>query len=340
MGDLFDKSMKAFDRETELPFGRLAGAILRDPKFPDPVVPPDLHLVKPAAVDADGNVRCIYCGRAVKWEAAQMVGSTGFECGTCQHANNWQEPVALDTNLKGKKWPWIVAGVLGAAAIVGAWQFMAMKDRQELAREYPIAATDEDEALFDKHVDRWDVVKVAAALDSPPAFKTLALGAACDRSIQGAYEHRSDREKSRDDVRRDLQLLVESAERGRFYNEFHRFATVMQIAGPVLSIRLHDGDKPRVLRSEQDPDHAYFQPGTRAGTAYLYDLDGTLLCAGAFEAESSPQVEYTKYSWKGTPDDEQKKFTAEDQRSADDSLDADLDKQMTAAIAAALKKVN
>ena len=58
--------------------------LLRDPKFPDPVVPPDLHLVKPVHADADGNVPCFRCGTLSPLETADLAGSQGYVCRPCQ----------------------------------------------------------------------------------------------------------------------------------------------------------------------------------------------------------------------------------------------------------------
>jgi hypothetical protein len=84
---------------------------LRDPKAPAPVIPPDLHLVKPVTADADGNVTCIYCGARVAWSAAEMVGSHGFSCG--RHV-----PAALSPDTKIPRRVWPLALAIAAAIVV------------------------------------------------------------------------------------------------------------------------------------------------------------------------------------------------------------------------------
>lgn len=59
------------------------GALLRDHKGRDPVVPADLADVRPAKIDADGNVTCLYCGKATPLAQADLLGSDGFACRTC-----------------------------------------------------------------------------------------------------------------------------------------------------------------------------------------------------------------------------------------------------------------
>ncbi|MBA2539577.1 MAG: hypothetical protein H0V17_08080 [Deltaproteobacteria bacterium] len=338
-GELLAKGVKALDRAMGTGLGGLAGAVLTDPKFPDPVVPPDLHLVKPATVDANGDVQCLYCGRAVKWEAAQLVGSAGFECGTCQHAFNHAEATPLDTRIGPRKWPWIVIGVLAVGGGIGAWQYLAARARAELAKEFPVAASDADQDVIDRNVDRWTdgMDKLAVAVDNPPPLRSLKLGAACDVSIDGAMELRSDKH-SPDEIKREIKNLVKSAERGRFKHELSLIGTVRAIQAPVLATTLHEESKAKLHKD--NPEEPVFDAGVVAGTAYVFDPDGTLRCAGAFEATSSEKVEYTRsvYGWES--DEEKRRFNDSDRWSADLSLDSDLEKQMAKAIAASLKKVD
>src|SRR5262245_53521434 len=83
---------------------RLTLGILSDPKDREPVIPPDLHLVKATKADADGNIACIFCGAKVPYAAAEMVGSTGMACGKCQVV-----PAPVEGTLKRRRlWPWLI----------------------------------------------------------------------------------------------------------------------------------------------------------------------------------------------------------------------------------------
>ena len=193
---------------------------------------------------------------------------------------------------------------------------------------------------MDKHLDRWrdNVDELAAAIGNPPALKTVELTATpCDRSIDGAMEFHG-HDATREEVKRQVVGLIEHAERGRFVHELHRAMVMRELQAPVLVIAVHHDQRAKLHR--EDPSDAYFDHGERAGTAYLFEPDGKLVCAGAFEATSSDQVEWTKYTY-GHETEEEKRgvITDGDDISVRSALDRDLDKRMHQALAASLKRV-
>lgn len=108
----------------------LLRAFLTDPKFPDPVVPPDLHLVRPVATDADGNVPCIYCRAPTPFAQALMIGSDGYACGRCNVVV--VPPPPSELSLRRSMWPWLLGGAAVVAAVVG---LIVLAGRQEAARQ-------------------------------------------------------------------------------------------------------------------------------------------------------------------------------------------------------------
>src|ERR1043165_1129932 len=133
----------------------LLGPMLGDWRDPDPVIPPDLHLVKPAKADAEGNVTCIYCSVKVPWNLATMVGSDGYSCG--KHGTVIQTHSELqNVKLERPMWPWAV-GI--AAVIAGAgyliWHSYTSNKREELEDQFPVAATDAQQDILAKNAARW-----------------------------------------------------------------------------------------------------------------------------------------------------------------------------------------
>ncbi len=105
------------------PIVKLGVRLLSDEKFPDPVVPPDLHLVKAVHADADGKVPCIWCGTRVPIATADMIGSDGYACASCT-ARGALAPLApppTDVSIRGTNVLLLLAvGALIAIVIVVA----------------------------------------------------------------------------------------------------------------------------------------------------------------------------------------------------------------------------
>jgi hypothetical protein len=93
----------------------LARTLLTDEKFPDPVVPPDLHLVQAVHADADGTVGCVRCQARVPLAQANMVGSDGYACAACTAAIPHAAPPVDDGALHRSPLPWLL--LLAAMAV-------------------------------------------------------------------------------------------------------------------------------------------------------------------------------------------------------------------------------
>jgi hypothetical protein len=320
----------AMDRAAGVPLFGFARAVLSDPKSPDPVVPPDLHLVKPVIADASGTVPCVLCGKRVAWDAAQMMGSLGYACGVCVNAGL---TAPEDTRIRRRLWPW-VAGIM--VVLIGGgfalWRHLEGKAREELEREYPIAASTAELAAIDLNLERWsDLNKLAIAIDDPPKLDSLSLGAACDREIDRSLRFRSDHDDL-STIRMQLRDLVAAAKRGRFRSEWERLAVVREIEAPVLAVRHVDRRDAKI-----ENGHAgIYDGGHVTGVAYLFEPDGTLACAGEFTAASSESinVEITRI---GT--DDASYDPNRDRPAVKDALRDDLEAQATKAIAPALRRV-
>jgi hypothetical protein len=99
--------------------GGLARGIFTEDKGREPVVPDDLHLVKAAPVDADGNVDCIYCRGKVAFAAASLIGSAGYACARCVAQTH--QPVELPADVRIRRGPvpyLIAAGVVALAVAI------------------------------------------------------------------------------------------------------------------------------------------------------------------------------------------------------------------------------
>lgn len=311
--DPADKLIQIAGSLTGLPLSPL----LTHSKGFDPVVPPDLHLVKPTPVAADGTVECIRCGRRVKWEVASLLGSDGFACDGCSSAPTF----TADTNLARRKWPWIVGGVMVVCIAVSA-AVVVVRQRTAIAREFPIEASDAERAVLDAHSQRWNGPRLEAAVAALPAITQLSLGGVCTRSIDQAYNFTVPHE-SPGKLALVADQLKNIGKRGRFRDDRERFFAMRSVDQPILVVRLSADERPRVVTTMRR-DHE-FRAGWRSGAAYLYDPDGSLLCAGAFEATSSPPSE----------EDLQRHLTSP----IIDPLVLDLDTRTDAAIARALRSV-
>src|SRR5262245_59325461 len=116
--------------------------LLSDPKSPDPVIPPDLHLVKPVVADANGNVPCFYCNTRVKRADAFVIGSQGYACPAhVAFDPSCPDNASLaDTVIKRRLWPWVVgiAIVVVAGGAFMGWRYKVGTQR-ELEERYPEA---------------------------------------------------------------------------------------------------------------------------------------------------------------------------------------------------------
>jgi|SRR5678815_1231243 hypothetical protein len=92
---------------------------LSDEKFPDPVIPEGLDQIKPAAIDAQGRVECIYCHQPVAHATASLIGSEGYACPACARQSA-APPVELPDDVRIKRGPVPYLIALGAVGVIAA----------------------------------------------------------------------------------------------------------------------------------------------------------------------------------------------------------------------------
>jgi hypothetical protein len=96
---------------------RLGKLLLTDEKFPDPVVPPDLHLTRAVHADADGNVACIDCGTRVPIGQASMIGSQGYSCGACSARASMAAAANAPAEGSLRTFPWLLVAIVALLII-------------------------------------------------------------------------------------------------------------------------------------------------------------------------------------------------------------------------------
>jgi hypothetical protein len=305
---------------------RVSLGVLSAHKDREPVVPPDLHLVKAAKPDGDNNVPCMYCGTLVPYAAAVMIDSAGMACGTCQRPTGPALPI--DTKIRRRVWPWFVGGTLAAGLVLyGIWHHEQAMDRAEYEHEYPAANRPGDDAVIARNLERWRVEPVIAGVATPPAIASVHLGTACDVSTERAMEFRAGEVEQ---LKGSLSTLFQDAKRGRYYDERSRERTLAQIAGPIVVIAIAESETPEMVGSGSNVE---YYGGHRTGAAYVYDIDGSLRCAGAFEAASSDVVSYRH--WKSNDPH----LNGDEKHEATQAVGYDLETKMHAAIVAGLHRV-
>ena len=99
------------------PLVRLGKTLLTDEKFPDPVVPADLHLTKAVHADADGNVACIYCGTRVPIGQASMIGSQGYSCTACSARASMAAAAQAPAEGSLRSFPWLLIAIVAISII-------------------------------------------------------------------------------------------------------------------------------------------------------------------------------------------------------------------------------
>jgi hypothetical protein len=297
-------------------------AIFDDKHAPDPVVPPDLHLVKPATVDADGNVTCLWCRQPVPVASADLVGSDGYVCRPCNVKMGASDvPVELS---RRRVWPWLAGGGIAVAGIsIGVYVLHARNEAEQLAKEYPIAATSRAELLLERHAPAWDRDRIVGALGTwtPAPIASLTQGGSCPLGLavpRGSATDEANTDEDRepasfrallekhddpdlavtrwlvagpglaDRAATQVDTLLAAADRKRFRSIDAQERIVDTIASPLLVVQLDLDLEPQLA----DADRDRFQGGARRGTAYAFDpRTGTLTCAGAFTATSSEKVQ-------------------------------------------------
>ena len=200
-------------------------------------------------------------------------------------------------------------------------------DRAEYERQYPVANAPGDDAVIARAFERWEPRAVITGVSTPPAISTLHLGAACDEALDGALEFAAG---EGDHAKTTLAYLFETARRGRYMDDLDHERTLRQIAKPVLVIAVAESVAPQMIGSGSEMAYA---AGYQTGAAYVYDIDGTLRCAGTFEAESSDVVKYR--TWKSNDP----RIDGNPELDARRAVANDLDSKMHAAAVAGLRRV-
>jgi hypothetical protein len=171
--------------------GGPVSTFLTDPKAPDPVVPSDLHLVRPAPVDADGNVACIRCSKKVPFQSANLAGSDGFLCLTCQVMTTAPASLPIETRVKKRMWPWFVGlGVLAAAIAVYFWIAARAERRERYEAQFPVVASAGDRNVLKAHAPAWKKgrAKLLASLAALDPKTVRANPAATGCALAQDYE--------------------------------------------------------------------------------------------------------------------------------------------------------
>ena len=184
-------------------------------------------------------------------------------------------------------------------------------DRAEYEKQYPVANTSGDATTIAQAFKRWQPRAVIAGIAAPPTVSTLRLGAACDASLDGVLEFPAG---EGDQAKTTLAYTFEDARRGRYLNVNDHDRTLRHMAKPILVLSIAETVAPEMIGSGSQKT---YEAGSRTGSAYVYDIDGTLQCAGTFQAESSDVVKYS--TWKsddprinGNPEVDAKRAVAND----------------------------
>ncbi len=231
-------------------------------------------------------------------------------------------------NLRRRLWPWLLGIPIAIGLVVyGIWRWRVGMDRAEYERRYPVANAPGEADAIARAFARWEARAVIAAIGAPPAIASVHLGTApCDASLDGALEFAAG---EADQAKSSLVYLFEAAKRGRYMDELEHARTLRQIANPILVIAIAESVAPEIIAGSEQK----YAGGYQAGAAYLYDIDGSLRCAGTFEAESSDVVEFRR--WKSNDP----RINEDPELAAKRAIRGDLDSKMHAAAIAGLHRV-
>jgi hypothetical protein len=234
-------------------------------------------------------------------------------------------PMPLDTSIRRRVWPWFVAGGVACVAVTAGIVMLKQKwAREEYEKKYPVANSPFDEQTIAARFAKWRVPVVIELVGTPPKLESLMLGAPCDTDIEYAREVRAG---DTDALKATLAWVFDAARRGRYHDERDRDLTLRDLARPILVVELDQVVSPELTNRKT------YASGFTSGSAWLVDTDGTLLCAGKFEAASSDKVEVTYY------ESGNKVIGSTAEESAPQAIRSDLGKNTQAAIRAGLRKV-
>jgi hypothetical protein len=286
--------------------------------------------------DATTALPCMFCGTPVDRATAHALGSK-YACGVCYQPTGAGEPsFAIPER---RLWPWIVGIIVVLAGSgIGIWRYRVAKAHAAFEDEYPYEPSDRELAVIDANLDRWrdNIDTLARVIEKPPAFESVRLTGPCERDVEHAQRFIIDR-ASADTMRDELRELVATAERRRFDRLGTKTRIVGKLGSPVLAIRFDEQRDATIVRD--DPANPYYVSGTAAGTAYVFEPDGKVVCAGRFAALSADSITYTKYVLEHQSEGEKKAMDNVAKNSAQRILDEDLEARTTKAVVAGLRRV-
>jgi hypothetical protein len=230
----------------------------------------------------------------------------------------------VDLDIRPRRWPWLVAIVVAALFVLDIVHYRHVLAREAFEQRYPIVSSPAEMQVLARGLDRWRVAAVVADVAAPPPLETLELLDPCAVPIEGLFRYRAG---SVEMVKEIVSLPIEEARRGRYMSEGDRTWTLAHLTEPILVTTVTAYDAPYLPALGAD-----YHRGSRSGAAYVFDIDGTLLCAGPYAAASSETVDLS-FDPNAFPPDYQLSLTRS-------TLVGDLEEQTMLAIARQLRRVD
>jgi hypothetical protein len=210
-----------------------------------------------------------------------------------------------------------------ALGVLGIVHYRRVFAQEAFEQRYPIVSSAADAQIIQRGLARWRVPAVIAGVAAPPALATLELREPCDVNIERLWRYRAGDVEIVKDV---VKIPIEEAQRGRYRTEGDRTWVLAHLTEPILVTSVVSYDAPHLPALGAD-----YHRGSRSGVAYLFDIDGTLLCAGSYDAASSENVDLS-FAPNEFPPDYQLSLTRS-------RLVGDLEDQTALAIAKGLRRV-
>jgi hypothetical protein len=213
--------------------------------------------------------------------------------------------------------------VLACLAELEITHYRRVAAQEAYEQRYPIVSSPADAQMIARALDRWRLSAVVAGVAAPPSLDTLQLLASCDVRIERLVRYRvGDIEI----VKSHVALLLEAAQRGRYMSDDDRRWVLADLTEPILVASVTSYHAPYLPALGAD-----YHRGSRSGVAYLFDIDGALLCAGSYDTASSEHVDLSSAP-NAFPPDYQLWLTRS-------RLVDDLEQQTAIAIAKGLRRV-
>ena len=229
----------------------------------------------------------------------------------------------VDQDIRPRRWPWLVAMVVAGLSVLEIVHYQRVSAQEAYEQRYPIVNSPADAQVIARGLDRWRVSAVVAGVAAPPSLDTLQLLDPCAVRIEGLWRHRMGDVET---VKAIVAIPLEEAQRGRYMSESDRTWVLAHLTEPILVASVTSYDAPHLPALGAD-----YHRGSRSGVAYLFDIDGALLCAGSYDAASSEYVDLS-FDPNAFPSDYQLSLTRS-------KLVGDLEDQTALAIAKGLRQV-